>query len=127
MELNDKLPLARFVFDKRYIRADGTVHHKLFIPQESHPLSTFDTNNMNREAVCSHGRSYADNHTTTPKRIHKGYAILAYSVYLKHNLTGVYDNSPPRHVSINIPHLEEKKREIGMTLAGEVNDCYRCE
>ena len=115
--LNPNLPLARFFFKKRDIRADGTPRPSLFKPKAGDLLSVFDVEGMNHSAVCHHGHQHADNLETD--RVHKGYVAHTYSVYLALSLTGLYDDFPPRHVSIELPNAEESRRELAKAIVGE--------
>ena len=117
--LHSDLPLARFFFKDDDIRSNGLPKPGMFKPKKGDALSVFDIEDMDHPAVCGHGHKHANNPKTG--RIHKGYVSLNYSTYQELDLDGVYDNDPPRHVSIEFPLADEKRREIAKAIAGEAD------
>ena len=124
-KLRPDLPLARYFFKDKDIRADGRPRPNVFKPKKGNALSAVDIEDMSHPAACEHGHQYADNPATD--RIQKGYASLAYSVYQMLDLSRIYDNKPSRHVSIKFPDVDESRREMAKARAGEVSGAMHCE
>jgi hypothetical protein len=123
-KLRPELPLARYSFEGD-VRSDGSPRWNMFKPRKGDALSVFDIEGMTHQDACEHGHKHTDNPAIGC--VHNGYASLEYSVYQMLDLSGTYDNDPPRHVSISLPDADEARREIAKALAGEVNAIEHCE
>jgi hypothetical protein len=116
--LKPDTPLARFIFSQDDVRADGKPRPGPFKPRKGDALSVYDIEGLDHLESCQHGHEYADD----PKsgRVHIGYAAIVYRIYTELGLSGVYDNHPPRHVSIGPTDPDEYRREISKALAAQV-------
>jgi len=126
-ELSPDDDLARFIFrPKDELTKDGHVRQNLFKPKRGEALSVYDVGGMAHPDICQHGRDYAD--APAIHRIHTGYAALPYSAFLEDSLTAEYDDSPPRHVSIQFPAVsDETALEIRKALAARVTRVADCD
>lgn len=110
-------PLARYIFNLDDIRSNGMPRPGPFKPKKGDDLSVFDVDNFDHDQCCMHGRLYADKPAIG--RTHVGYVVIEYGVYQQLGLIGVYDDIPPRHVSIGPTDLPEYRREQAKALAGK--------
>jgi len=78
-----------------------------------------EVTNLVHTLVCQHGHKYVDNPSIG--RVHIGYVKFVYAVFKKLNIDIIYDNNPPRHVSVIFPELPELRRETAKALADEVS------
>jgi hypothetical protein len=118
-KLNDNDLLAKYIFNiKSDLRADGKPRPNILKPRDGEKLSTFEVTGLSHEVICSHGHIYVDN--TSKNRVHCGYIKFKHESFLRIGLETIYDNKPPRHVSIKFPDEPEKRRELAKALSEEV-------
>mgnify|MGYP000176763601 CR=1 FL=1 len=115
--------MARYVFEGD-VRSDGRIHHRRFKPKQGESLSVYDIEGFDHNESCEHGRKYTDN--VTVGRIHTGYGVLRQRTVSELSLSVIYDNNPPRHISIELPE-DERRLEIAKALAASADfkDCKR--
>lgn len=115
--------MARFVFEGD-VRSNGRIHHRRFKPRQGESLSVYDIEGFDHNQSCAHGHKYADN--IDIGRIHIGYGVLRQRTVSELGLSTTYDDSPPRHISIQLPE-DERRLEIAKALAAsaEFNTCKR--
>lgn len=118
-KLNKIELLAKYIFNiKKELREDGKPRPAILKPRDGENLSTFEVSGFSHEKVCSHGHTYVDN--LSKNRIHCGYIKFRHEPFLRIGLETIYDNRPPRHVSIKFPDEPEQRREFAKALAEEV-------
>ena len=110
--------IVKYIFKCKEIRADGSPRPASLKPKAGEYLSMSEVTNLTHPQVCQHGHKYVDNRSIG--RVHVGYVKFIYSIFKKLNIEVVYDNCPPRHVSVILPELPELRREIAKALADEV-------
>lgn len=109
--------LARFVFDRKKIRADDTVKHKAFLPATQHGNNTsvFAVGDLSNPDVCQLAR---DEIEPSEGRAAKGYAKLEPADVLHAGLVVEIDEPPPRHRVISgWSDRREKQDEAALILA----------
>lgn len=110
--------LAKYIFRIGEIRADGSPRPGTLKPREGDMLSTFEVTSLSHSNTCAHGHEYADN--PAKNRVHIGFVEFIQSSVSNLGLETIYDNVPPRHVSIKFPDEPEKRREMAKALATKV-------
>ena len=113
--LNNSDLLAKYIFRDKELRADGQPIPSAVKPRDGDMLSLFDTSDFPHDQTCQHGHRYADN--IDQGRVHVGYVKFEHGSILNLNLRMIYDNDPPRHVSVEFPDEPEKRRELAKALA----------
>lgn len=109
--------LAKYAFKPRELRADGSVRPGNLKPREGEKLSLSEVTELEHEEVCTHGHTHVDN--PAKGRIHIGYGKFFHESFVKLELKTIYDNKPPRHVSVEFPDDPEQRRELAKALANE--------
>lgn len=66
--------------------------------------------------ICQHGKQHVDNPMAAAPRHNIGYVKFLHSSITKLKLVALYDNNPPRHVSIEFPDDPGERREKGKLL-----------
>jgi hypothetical protein len=115
--LNNKDLLAKYVFKPRELRADGSVRPGNLKPREGEKLSLSEVTELEYEEICTHGHAHVDN--PAKGRIHIGYGKLFHESFVRLGLKTIYDNKPPRHVSVEFHDDPEQRRELAKALADE--------
>ena len=113
---NDDI-LAKFVFRLSELLADGRVKSGNLKPREGEMLSLSKITDLKHEEICIHGHDHVDNQAKG--RIHIGYGKFLHECFDRLELKTIYDNKPPRHVSVEFPNDPEKRREIAKALSDE--------
>ena len=109
--------LAKYSFKSGELRSDGSVRPTNLKPREGEKLSLFEVTELGHEGICTHGHTYVDN--SAKDRIHIGYGLFSHKSFVKLELKTIYDNKPPRHVSVEFPSILEQRRELAKALADE--------
>jgi len=100
--------LCKFSFEKSNTTANGSIRARVLSPREGELLSMFEMTNEKHEYVCQHGHDYADN--SAKNSVHIGYCSYLAEIFMDLELGLIYDNDPPRHVSVSFPDdLAERK------------------
>ena len=87
-------------------------------PRDGEMLSTSEVTNLSHSDICIHGREHVDN--PEKNRAHIGYVEFIHRSVSDLGLETIYDNDPPRHVSIKFPDELEKRREMAKALSTKV-------
>ncbi|MCI0504760.1 MAG: hypothetical protein L0Z73_01475 [Gammaproteobacteria bacterium] len=116
-QLHDDDSLAKYIFKTKDIRSDGSPRPASLKPKDGEMLSMTEITGMQHSEVCIHGHEHVDN--PDKGRIHIGYVKFLHKSFIKLNLETIYDDVPPRHVSVNFPDEPEKRRELTKALADE--------
>ena len=116
-KLHNNDELAKYVFREKELRSDGSARPGNLKPREGEKLSLFEITNMEHNKVCQHGHKYADN--PNKGRVHIGYGKFHHLSFVDLELKTIYDNKPPRHVSVEFPDEPERRRELAKALAGK--------
>lgn len=116
LDANDLL--AKYVFKKGDIRANGSPRPGTLKPRDGEMLSMSEVTGLSHPDVCTHGHEHVDNPANS--RVHIGYVKFIQSVLSHLGLETIYDNDPPRHVSVKFPDELEKRREIAKALSTKV-------
>lgn len=117
-ELNNADILAKYIFKSDELRSDGRPRTGAMKPRQNEALSVSEVSGLTHQDVCEHGHKYVDN--PAKGRVHIGYVNFAYESVVRIGLCAVYDNDPPRHVSVVFPESPERRREVAKALADEV-------
>lgn len=123
-ELKNADILAKYVFKSDELRSDGRPRPSAMKPRQNEALSVSEVSGLAHQDVCEHGRNYVDN--PGKGRVHIGYVNFAYVSVVRVGLSAVYDNDPPRHVSVVFPESPERRREAAKALADEVVILNKC-
>lgn len=115
--LNNDDILAKYVFRLNELLADGRVKSGNLKPREGEMLSLSKITTLKHKEICTHGHAHVDN--PEKGRIHIGYGKFHHECFKRLGLKTIYDNKPPRHVSVEFPKDPEKRREIAKSLADE--------
>ena len=115
--LNDEDLLAKYIFKEKEIRADGRPRPTNMKPREGEKLSMMEVTDLQHGGICEHGHIYVDN--PSMNRVHIGYVKYVCESLARVGLEAVYDNKPPRHVSVVFPNIPELRREAAKALADE--------
>ncbi len=115
--LKDDDLLSKYIFRSKELRADGSVRPGNLKPREGEKLSLSEVTNLEHIEICSHGKKNVDN--PKKRRVHIGYCKFIHKSFVKLELKTVYDNKPPRHVSVEFPKDPEQRRELAKALARE--------
>lgn len=116
--LDDNDELAKYIFKEKELRADGSVRPANLKPRQGELLSLFEVTGMPHKEVCKHGNIYVNN--PSKGRTHIGYGKFKHHSFVKLELRTIYDNKPPRHVSVEFPEEPERRRELSKALAGQL-------
>ena len=122
--LTDDQGLARYVFHRKSVRSDNSIRLNEFKPRPGETLSLYDVEGLSQPQVCDHGRRHADN--ADKDRHHVGFGALTSGHLRAQGLVALYDNTPPRHVSVAMPELEETRKRIATAL-GNCAKFHACE
>lgn len=122
--LTDDQALARYVFHRKNVRSDNSIRLNEFKPRPGETLTLYDVEGLSHPEACDHGRLHADN--ADKGRRHVGYGTLTPSHLRAQGLAALYDNTPPRHVSVAMPELEETRKRIATAL-GNCAKFHACE
>ncbi len=114
-DLSDNDELAKYVFKEKELRSDGSSRPGNLKPRSGEQLSLFEVTNMEHNNICRHGHRYADN--PSKNRVHIGYGKFSHRAFVELELKTIYDNKPPRHVSVIFPDEPERRRELAKALA----------
>jgi hypothetical protein len=77
----------------------------------------FEVTELQHDEICKHGHVHVDN--PSKNRVHIGYVKFLYESFGGIGLEAIYDNEPPRHVSVVFPDAPERRREAAKALADE--------
>ena len=116
-KLNNNDLLAKYLFKAKEMRSDGRPRPTSLKPKNGEMLSLTEVTDIQHDEVCTHGHEYVDN--PDKGRIHIGYVKFLHKSFINLNLETIYDNEPPRHVSVDFPNEIEKRRELAKALADE--------
>jgi hypothetical protein len=110
--------LTRYIIQKAYYRADGTVRHNAFMPSRSGEVSVY------RIAYLKEGEIWEIGKLNVAKALNKqllGRADILTLIILNQKLKVESDPTPhPRHANIvGWPSDKEEQREIALMLAAE--------
>ena len=117
-KLGDNDELAKYIFREKELRADGSIRPANLKPRQGEQLSLFEITGISHDGICKHGRDYANN--PAKGRIHIGYGKFKHHSFVKLELRTIYDNKPPRHMSVEFPEEPERRRELSKALAGQL-------
>ena len=115
--LNESDLLAKYIFKEKELRADGRPRPAGIKPRQGESLSMTEVTELQHNETCEHGHIYVDN--PIKNRIHIGYVKFIYESFSGIGLEVIYDNKPPRHVSVVFPNNPERRREAAKALADE--------
>lgn len=110
--------LAKYLFKKNEMRPNGRPKPWAIKPRAGDMLSLSEVTDLPHQAICAHGHEYVDN--PEKSRVHIGYVKLFQSSLSHLGLESIYDNDPPRHVSVKFPDNIEKRREMSKALSHKV-------
>lgn len=124
--LTDDQALARYIFHRKSVRSDNSIRLNEFKPRPGETLSLYDVEGLSHLEVCDYGHLRADN--ADKGRRHVGYGTLTpnHLRAVDKGLTALYDNTPPRHVSVAMPELEETRKRFATAL-GNCAKFHPCE
>lgn len=117
-KLNDDDLLAKYVFRLKDLRADGSPRPSNLKPKNGEKLSMSEVTKLRHDETCEHGHTNVDN--PSKNRVQIGYVKFRHESLIRIKLETIYDNKPPRHVSVKFPKDPEKRREFAKALANEV-------
>ena len=117
--LNDKDQCVKYIFHiKKELLQDGKPRPRILVPREGESLSLYEVTDIIHNNICEHGHTHVD--TPAKGRIHIGYIKFIHESFEKLGLNTIYDDIPPRHVSVEFSGKPEYKRELAKALADEV-------
>ncbi len=113
--------MSRYIMDKNYYRADGTVRHNAFMPAKPDiRVSVYRSSGLEENEIWDIGRNYVANIRQKPL---VGRAdILARSVYEEELRLEEDTRVHPRHANIiGWPSEQPKQKQIALSLAAKAN------
>jgi len=117
--LNENDLCVKYIFrEKSELMKDGKPRSRILVPREGEKLSLYEVTDLIHDDVCSHGHTYADN--KAKGRRHIGYVKFIHETFLRLKLIIIYDDKPPRHLSVKFSGSPEYRREVAKALADEV-------
>lgn len=111
-------PLARFITQKKWWRADRSIRYNAFMPNSSGQVSVYRIQELNDSEVYEIGETYVAEALGKPLL---GRADVLASVAQEERLTVEPDTEPhPRHANIdNWPEDSSKHKEIALSICAE--------
>ena len=107
--------ISRFVLSRRWIRADNTVRHIAFTPNNNGETSVFRISGISDNEVWNIGEREVGMKQNKPIL---GRADITASIILSNHLEIIQSEPPERHADITSwPEEKDKQRDVALKLA----------
>ena len=115
MPVDPNEELARFAVEKSYYRADNTVRHNAYMPDQKKAVSVFRQIGLSEAEIWELGTVYVGARRNRPLL---GRAVIHAFHVLSQELSVEIVEPPPRHADIlGWPYEHEKQKEKALELA----------